>query len=334
MTKDKNKVALSGIQSTGLLHLGNYLGSIKNWLNLQKDYDCYFFLANLHSITVEQNPQELPSAILNSAAIYFAAGLDPNKSAIFLQSSVKEHCQLAWLLNCVTPMGWLKRMTQFKDKAGSKQDHASAGLFTYPVLMAADILLYEADVVPVGEDQKQHIELARDIAGLINRKFQQELLKMPQPLIQGSATRVMSLKDGTKKMSKSDPSDLARINLIDEPDIIIKKIKKSKTDSIETITYDQPNRPEIANLINIFSALSAMPREEIINIYSDKGFASFKSDLADIIISNLNPIRLEFSKIIQDKKYIQQMLNLGAEKARAKASPTCAKVMEAFGLVI
>jgi tryptophanyl-tRNA synthetase len=327
------KIALSGVQSTGKLHLGNYLGSIKNWVHMQKDFECYFFLADLHSITIDQDPADLRQNVLNSAATYLACGLDPNKSALFLQSAVKEHCELAWILNCVTPIGWLKRMTQFKDKAGAKQDSANTGLFTYPVLMAADILLYKADVVPVGDDQKQHLELARDIAGVINRKFQKELLKVPAALIQGIATRVMSLKDGTKKMSKSDPSDASRINLTDSAETVLTKIKKSKTDSIEQITYDQENRPEVANLINIFVALSDFSVETVLSSYQNKGFSAFKSDLAELIIAHLKPINIEYSRIIQDKDYIYNVLEIGATKARKVASETCTNILQNFGLL-
>ena len=327
------KIAVSGVQSTGKLHLGNYLGSIKNWVHMQKDFECYFFLADLHSITIDQDPAELRQNVLNSAATYLACGLDPNKSALFLQSSVKEHCELAWILNCVTPIGWLKRMTQFKDKAGSKQDNANTGLFTYPVLMAADILLYNADVVPVGDDQKQHLELTRDIAGVINRKFQKEIFKAPEPLMQGIATRVMSLKDGTKKMSKSDPSDASRINMTDSAETILTKIRKSKTDSIEKITYDQEHRPEVANLINIFAALSDSSVEIILTNYQNKGFADFKSDLAELIITHLKPINIEYSRIIKDKEYIHNSLKNGAEKARKTASLTCTNILKQFGLL-
>ncbi len=324
------KVAVSGIQTSGDLHLGNYLGSIKNWLNMQDSHDCFFFLANLHSITVDLNPIILNKSILDAAAIYLACGIDPNKSTLFLQSDVKEHAELAWLLNCVTPMGWLKRMTQFKDKAGKHQDNACTGLFTYPVLMAADILLYNADVVPVGDDQKQHLELTRDIAGALNRKFNKELLKIPSPLIQGPATRVMSLRDGSKKMSKSDPSDAARINLLDDSITIANKIKKSKTDSIENITY-QNDRLEVTNLINIFSALSNLTVKEILINYENQGFSVFKSNLADLVIEHLKPIQAEYYKIIKDQTYIKDVLKLGAHKASIIARKTCDKINENFG---
>ncbi len=327
------KTALSGIQTTGCLHLGNYLGSIQNWIEMQDDYNCYFFLANLHSITIERDPNELRAATLSAAATYLASGVNPKKSVIFVQSDVKEHTELAWMLNCITPIGWLKRMTQFKDKAGKKQDNANTGLFTYPILMAADILLYNADVVPVGDDQKQHLELARDIAGAVNRKFNKELLKSPEPLIQGAATRVMSLRDGTKKMSKSDDSDASRINLTDSPDLIIKKLKKSKTDSIAEISYDQKVRPEVANLINIYSELTKNSKQKIISQYDGSGFAKFKLDLADIIIAKLTPINLEYQKIIKNEDYIQSILSDGAEKARLTAEKTCKTISKAFGLL-
>lgn len=327
------KIALSGIQTSGNLHLGNYLGSINNWLKMQDQYNCYFFLADLHSITVDLDPEELRNSMMSSAAIYLASGLDPKKSTIFLQSAVKEHCELAWMLNCITPIGWLRRMTQFKDKAGTKQDNANTGLFTYPILMAADILLYNADIVPVGDDQKQHLELTRDIAGVLNRKFGKKILKIPEPLIQGAATRIMSLRDGTKKMSKSDDSDAARINLIDSPDLIVKKLKKSKTDSIAEITYDPTNRPEIANLINIFCALSGIKQEIIVENYQGKGFSLLKNDLAELIISKNQPINEEYQKIIQDKTYIKDILNSGASKAKIVARKTCDMVAEQFGLI-
>lgn len=327
------KTTLSGIQTTGNLHLGNYLGSIQNWLEMQNDYSCYFFLANLHAITTPQDPEELRRASLSSAALYLASGIDPKKSIIFMQSDVKEHTELAWMLNCITPIGWLKRMTQFKDKAGEKQDNANTGLFTYPILMAADILLYNTDIVPVGADQKQHLELARDIAGAVNRRFNQEILKIPEPLIQGPATRVMSLRDGTKKMSKSDESDASRINLTDSADTIMKKIKKAKTDNITEISYDQSARPEISNLINIYSSISKRKKEEIVKQYEGIGFAKFKLDLAEIIIEKLSPINNEYQKIISDTSYIKNVLDEGATKAKLVANKTCSKISKAFGLL-
>lgn len=327
------KTALSGIQTSGNLHIGNYLGSIRHWIDMQNEYNCYFFLADLHSITTPLDAEDLRNSTIEIAATYLAAGIDPKKSTIFRQSAVKEHCELAWMLSCVTPISWLKRMTQFKDKAGKNQDNANTGLFTYPILMAADILLYNADLVPVGDDQKQHLELTRDIAGVINRKFEKDILKVPEPLIQGAATRVMSLRDGTKKMSKSDVSDASRVNLTDSPDLIKTKLKKSKTDNLAEITYEPETRPEISNLINIFCALSKQKQEAIIDQYQGKGFAILKNDLADLIISELQPMNESYKKIIQDKNYIEKTLNEGAEKARVAAQKTCSAVAKEFGLL-
>jgi len=327
------KTALSAIQTSGNLHLGNYLGSINNWLKMQDDYNCYFFLADLHAITIPYDSEDLRLRCLNAIAIYLASGLDPKKSAIFLQSSIKEHTELAWILNCVTPIGWLKRMTQFKDKAGKNQDSAGTGLFTYPVLMAADILLYNADVVPVGDDQKQHLEITRDIAGEINRKLNAEILKVPEPLIQGAATRVMSLRDGTKKMSKSDSSDASRININDNADQIMQKIKKSKTDSISEFSYDPPSRPELSNLINIYSALSEKTINQIVSDYQSIGFAKFKIDLAELIIAKFAPINSEYGRLIKDQAYLMESLKIGADKARIVASDTCNKVKDLMGFV-
>ncbi len=327
------KIVLSGIQSSGNLHLGNYLGAIKNWLTMQDEYDCYFFLADLHSLTTLQKTEELKKSIYQSTAMYLACGLDPSKVALFQQSRVGQHSQLAWMLNCVTPIGWLKRMTQFKDKAGKNQDNANTGLFTYPVLMAADILLYNAELVPVGADQKQHLELTRDIAGVINRKFDEEILKMPEPLIQKTASRIMSLRDGSKKMSKSDESDASRINLTDGADVITKKFKKAKTDNIIEIYFDAENRPDISNLMNIHSAFSGYSIEDITNRYSGKGFAEFKMDIADMVIEHMGPINDEYQRFIEDSGYIQECLNKGAEKAEVRAKTTCDKLMNKFGLL-
>ncbi|KJV80343.1 tryptophan--tRNA ligase [Rickettsia hoogstraalii str. RCCE3] len=328
------KTVLSGVQATGSLHLGNYLGSIRNWVKMQEEYNCFFFLADLHAITVDIKPSELNNSIMGVLAVYLAAGLNPDKVTIFAQSMVKEHAELAWLLNCVTPLGWLKRMTQFKDKAGSDQEKACLGLFSYPVLMAADILIYKADIVPVGEDQKQHLELTRDIAGVINRKFDKEILKVPEPLINGSGTRIMSLRDGLKKMSKSDISDFARINLKDDNDLIHQKIKKAKTDHLSFVSYDKEARPEISNLVDIYRSLSEESLEKIIDNYQNQGFAKFKEDLAEIIITNLQPIRDKYLELMNDKEYLLKILRSGAEKARIRTSETVNEVKEQFGFVI
>ena len=327
------KTALSGCQVTGTLHLGNYLGSISNWLTIQDEYNCLFFLADLHSITIDSLPIELNSSIVQTVAMYIATGLLPEKTTIFAQSMVKEHTELAWILNCVTPLGWLKRMTQFKDKAGKDQESAGLGLLSYPVLMAADILLYNADIVPVGDDQKQHLELTRDIAAIMNRKFNQDILKLPEPLIQGSS-RIMSLKDGRKKMSKSDPSDLSRINLNDSRDQIYQKIKKAKTDHLAEISYDPQNRPEISNLINIYCSLSGSNVDAIVNQYQNTGFAKFKDDLADIIITTLTPINTKYAELMKNQDYLITTLHEGADKARITAAKTLTETKKLIGFVV
>ncbi len=328
-----NKTILSGIQTTGNLHLGNYLGSINNWLKLQDEYNCFFFLADLHAITIDRPKNLVKSSIIDTIATYLACGVNPNKANIFLQSDVPEHSEFAWILNCVTPIGWLKRMTQFKDKVGKNQDQANAGLFTYPLLMAADILLYEADLVPVGEDQKQHLELTRDVAALINRKFDFELLKIPEPLIQGVAARVMSLRDGLKKMSKSDESPASRIHIMDDSDAIVTKIKKAKTDSIEYINYEKDNRPEITNLVNIYAAFSNLTVEQVVVNYEGKGFAEFKHNLAEIIIAKFSKPRKEYLKLKEDIPYLRSVLDKGADRAKEKANNTLTKVRQEFGFL-
>jgi tryptophanyl-tRNA synthetase len=330
MTK---KRMLSGVQATGSLHLGNYLGAIRNWALMQDEFECFFFLADLHAITVERSAKELRNSILNTTAGYLACGLDPAKSTLFAQSHIHEHSELAWIFNCSTPLGWLKRMTQFKDKAGKDQEKASCGLFTYPVLMAADILLYQPDFVPVGEDQKQHIELARDIAGTMNRKFGQDIFKMPEPLIKKEAARIMSLRDGTKKMSKSDPSDASRINLSDDADSISQKFKKSKTDSFAHISYDKTTRPDVSNLIEIYGALSGESHEKIVANYEGEGFAKFKGDLADLAVAKLAPINERYNQYLGDEAYLRHVLNDGASRARVFAVKTLREVKEGLGYI-
>lgn len=325
------KIVVSGMQASGNLHLGNYLGALKNWTTLQQDFDCLFFLADLHAITIAKDPQELKNSILSSIAIYLAAGLDPDRSIVFAQNDVPQHTELAWLLNCVTPLGWLKRMTQFKDKSGKDQDGSCLGLFSYPVLMAADILCYNADFVPVGEDQKQHVELVRDIAGIINRKFKSEIFKLPQPIIQGSGTRIMSLNDGRKKMSKSNPSDLSKINLIDSVDLISFKIKRAKTDSISEIYYDPIQRPEISNLINIYSAVTDETIEQIVKSYEGQGFLHFKNDLVEVITSVVNPIRDKYDLLLNNHDCLVKILKDGAIKAEQIAHLTLLNLKDNFG---
>ena len=332
MQQNIKKTVLSGAQTTGNLHLGNYLGAINNWLFMQHDYECFFFLADLHAITVPQRPEDLHASIIKTAASFIASGIDSDKSTIFAQSMVPEHTELAWIFNCVTPLGWLRRMTQFKDKAGDDQEIAPLGLFSYPVLMAADILLYQAHYVPVGEDQKQHLELTRDIAGVINRKFKKEVFRLPEALITGEATRVMSLKDGTKKMSKSDESDLSRINLSDSAEAIAQKIKKAKTDSIAEI-YSHPDRPEMNNLVNIFASVSDQDKNSIYEQYKNSGTGRFKNDLAEVIIAKLAPITSEYNRLLQNQDYLLKILEHGAEKAKVRAAKTLKEVKELMGFL-
>lgn len=323
------KRVFSGIQPTGNLHLGNYLGAIRNWLDLQDRHDCLFGIMNLHAITVPQNPKELEANTLLAAATYLACGLDDKKSKIFIQSSISEHCELAWLLGCITPLGWLNRMTQFKDK--KEGGEGELGLYSYPVLMAADILLYHADLVPVGEDQKQHLELTRDLAGAFNRRFAVNFFKLPEPLIVKETKRVMSLQDGTKKMSKSDLSEISRINLCDSPEEIVKKIKKAKTDSSPIIAYDE-TRAEIYNLLNIFAAITKQSPAEIAISYENSGFGKFKTDLADALIAHLSPISQKITEFLTDKAQLQKILAEGCLAAKEIASQTLAKTHQIIGI--
>src|SRR5256885_3021600 len=282
----------SGIQPTGNLHLGNYLGAIRNWVAMQTDYDCIFCIVDLHALTLPQDPKELREATREVTAAYVAAGIDPERCIIFNQSTVHEHTELAWLLGCLTPLGWLNRMTQFKDKAGKQRDSAGLGLYGYPVLMAADILLYKGTHVPVGEDQKQHVELARDIAGAFNRRYEVEFFPLPEPVIFGTATRVMSLRDGSKKMSKSDSSDYSRINMTDDADTIALKIQKAKTDPepLPGDAADLERRPEADNLIGIYAALSGLSREAALARFAGRNFSEFKDALSELAIEVLGRI--------------------------------------------
>ncbi len=323
---------LSGVQPTGNLHLGNYLGAIRNWVDMQKQHEALFCIVDLHAITVPQDPKALRAATLETAAAYIACGIDVEKSAIFAQSSVPEHSELAWLLSCYTPIGWLNRMTQFKEKAGKQRDNAALALFSYPVLMAADILLYNATHVPVGEDQKQHLELARDIAGAFNRRYEQEHFTLPEPLIMGEATRVMSLRDGAKKMSKSDESENSRINLTDSADVIRKKVSKAKSDAEIGIKVDE-NRPEATNLLTIYASIKGIKRSEAEKEFPETGFAEFKKILADALIAELEPISIEMSKLRQDETYLKEILKKGTEKARSLAAENLKKTHEIIGLL-
>ena len=330
------KKIFSGVQPTGNLHLGNYLGAIKNFVDLQndKDNECIFCVVDLHAITTKQDPSLLKNNIRETTATFVACGIDPKKNIIFNQSSVPSHSEGSWILSCVARMGWLNRMTQFKEKAGKDKEKVSVGLYIYPILMAADILLYDATHVPVGQDQKQHLELSRDIAQKFNADFKvPNFLKVPEPLIQKNFSRIMSLKDGTKKMSKSDPSDLSRINLTDEKDSIINKIKKAKTD-----TKPMPNsereikaRPEIENLIGIYSSLTNQQIEKTLNEFSGKNFSDFKTKLAEVVVEKIEPISTEIDKLKNDSNYVDSILLEGSEKAYNIASKKIIEIKKILG---
>ena len=330
------KKIFSGVQPTGNLHLGNYLGAIKNFVELNNDdkNECIFCVVDLHAITVYQNPELLRNNIYETVATFLASGIDPKKSIIFNQSRVSAHSETAWILSCVARMGWLNRMTQFKEKAGKDKEKASIGLYSYPVLMAADILLYDATHVPVGDDQKQHLELCRDIAQRFNNDYKVEsFFKVPEPLIQKQFSRIMSLKDGLKKMSKSEPSDLSRINLTDNKDDIINKIKKAKTDSLPLpSTIDGlEDRAEAKNLLGIYSSLSGMTLEKSILEFSGKNFSEFKNSLAEILVDKIIPISVEIKKLLEDKKYLEQILSEGHKRANDIASNKLKKIHELVG---
>ena len=325
----------SGVQPTGNLHLGNYLGAIRNWVSLQHDYDCIFCIVDLHALTLPQDPVLLRAQTREVTAAYIAAGIDPERCIIFNQSTVPAHTELAWLLGCLTPLGWLNRMTQFKEKAGKERDLAGLGLYGYPVLMAADILLYKATHVPVGEDQKQHLELSRDIAGAFNRRYERDFFPLPEPLILGAATRVMSLRDGTKKMSKSDSSDYSRINMTDAADAIALKIRKAKTDPqpLPATAAEAEARPEADNLLGIYAALSGLTRDEAIARFAGQSFSAFKSELADLAAEVLGRIGGEMQRLVADPGYIDQVLRHGTARAEAIARPHLAEVFDIMGLL-
>jgi tryptophanyl-tRNA synthetase len=325
----------SGVQPTGNLHLGNYLGAIRNWVALQREFECIFCIVDLHAITLPQEPEALREHIREVAAAYIAAGIDPKRCIIFNQSQVPAHSELAWILGCITPLGWLNRMTQFKEKAGKERDQAGLGLYAYPVLMAADILVYKATHVPVGEDQKQHLELARDIAGAFNRRFGRDVFPLPEPQILGEAARVMSFRDGTAKMSKSDPSDYSRINMTDDAAAITLKIRKAKTDPepLPETLDGLATRPEAANLIGIYAALAGESRAQALSRFAGAQFSGFKSALAELAVATLGPIGAEMKRLKADPGYIDQTLRNGVERARAIAGETLAEVQDTVGLL-
>ncbi|MGH1395163.1 MAG: tryptophan--tRNA ligase [Trichormus sp.] len=327
---------LSGVQPTGNLHLGNYLGAIRNWVEIQEQYENFFCVVDLHAITVPHNPATLAADSYTIAALYLACGIDLKYSNIFIQSHVSAHSELAWLLNCITPLNWLQDMIQFKEKALKQGENVGAGLLIYPVLMAADILLYQADKVPVGEDQKQHLELTRDIVNRFNHQFAKDkpVLKLPDPLIRKEGARVMSLTDGTRKMSKSDPSELSRINLLDPPDQIANKIKRCKTDPVRGLIFDNPERPECNNLLTLYMLLSGKPKEEVAAECQDMGWGQFKPLLTETAINALKPIQEKYQQIMDDKGYLESVLRDGREKAEVIANQTLKDVKAALGYSI
>ncbi|MBT6095075.1 MAG: tryptophan--tRNA ligase [Rhodospirillaceae bacterium] len=330
------KRIFSGVQPTGNLHLGNYLGAIRNWVHLQDDFeDCLFCVVDMHAITVWQDPADLIANTREVAAAMIAAGVDPERNIIFNQSQVSGHAELAWIFNCVARLGWLDRMTQFKEKAGTDKERASVGLYAYPNLMAADILLYKGTHVPVGEDQKQHLELARDIAAKFNHDYKTEMFPIVEPLIFGTATRVMSLKDGTKKMSKSDPSDLSRITMTDDTDAIARKIKKAKTDpdGLPSEAKGLEGRPEAANLVGIYAALSGTEVTDVLGEFGGQGFGVFKPALAALAVEKLSPIQDEVRRLMDDTAAVDAVLRSGAERARALAEPILKEVQKTVGFL-
>ena len=331
-----SKKIFSGVQPTGNLHLGNYLGAIKNFVDLNNDNDneCIFCVVDLHAITIKQDPKELKNNIRETVATFIASGIDPKKSIIFNQSRVAAHAEGAWILSCVARMGWLNRMTQFKEKAGKDKENASVGLYSYPVLMAADILLYDATHVPVGDDQKQHLELCRDIAQKFNNDFEVEnFLQVPEPLIQKEFSRIMSLKDGSKKMSKSELSDLSRINLTDDKDQIINKIKKAKTDALPMPkdTKELDKRLEAKNLLEIYSCLTDSTLENSINSFAGKNFSEFKEKLAEVLVEKIHPISKEINKLLKDYKYIDKILLEGSIKAEKISKKKVSEIKTKIG---
>lgn len=341
---ERRKRVLSGVQPTGSLHLGNYLGAIRNWVKLQEDYDTFFFVVDMHAITLPHNPADLLQSTRSSAALYLACGIDPARSNIFVQSHISAHAELTWLLSCITPIGWLRKMIQFKEKSkkSGNGEEVGTGLLTYPVLMAADILLYQSDLVPVGEDQRQHLELARDIAERTNFLYggkkakkmgckHTRLFKVPEALIPPAGARVMSLQDGTAKMSKSADSDLSRINLLDSPDMIRAKIKKCKTDAIEGLEFNNPDRPEARNLLTIYQCVTGITTEEMLKEVESMRWGDFKPKLTDALIEHLRPIQGRYEEVMGDTAVLDGILARGAEQAEKEAQATLQNVKQALG---
>jgi tryptophanyl-tRNA synthetase len=325
----------SGIQPTASMHLGNYLGAVRNWVGLQQEFECLYCVVDLHALTVPQDPAELRTNSRNLAAALMAVGIDTGRSILFVQSSVPQHAELAWLFSCLTPLGWLNRMTQFKEKAGKHREQAVLGLYSYPVLMAADILLYKATHVPVGEDQKQHLELSREIAGAFNYRYGTDFFPLPEPQILGAATRVMSLRDGTKKMSKSDSSDFSRINLTDQADAIALKFRKAKTDP-EPLPGEPAGletRPEAENLVSIYAALTHKSVEAVLAEHGGASFSAFKQALTEVAVETLAPIADRMNRLLADPGHVDAVLRAGTERAAAMASATLAQVQDIMGML-
>ncbi|MBD2102039.1 tryptophan--tRNA ligase [Leptolyngbya sp. FACHB-261] len=327
----------SGAQPTGNPHLGNYLGAFRNWVEQQEAYENYFCVVDLHAMTVPHDPQELRSNTRRLAALYIASGIDPERSTIFVQSQVSAHAEMTWLFNCITPINWLTDMIQYKEKAERQGENVGTGLLDYPVLMAADILLYQTDVVPVGEDQKQHLELTRDIANRFNHLFgsqEQPVFKLPEPLIRAEGKRVMSLTDGTKKMSKSDPSELSRINLLDSPEEITKKIKRCKTDPIRGLEFDNLERPECNNLLGLYQIFSGKTKQAVATECADMGWGQFKPLLTETLIEGLKPIRERYAEVVDTPGYLDTVLQQGSERAAEAANATLHQAKAAMGLLM
>lgn len=335
MSGAHDSLVFSGMQPTGNLHLGNYLGAIRNWLKLQHEYRCLYCIVDMHAMTMDYDPKQLAQSTREVAAAYIASGVDPKRSIIFAQGQNSAHAELAWIFNCVARVGWLNRMTQFKDKAGKNRETVSVGLYTYPVLMAADILVYKGTHVPVGDDQKQHVELARDIAQKFNNDYgMPNFFPMPEPIITGPATRVMSLRDGKAKMSKSDASDYSRINLTDDADTIALKFKKAKTDPmpLPETEAELDERPEADNLISIYAAFVEKPKQAVVDEFSGAQFSVLKSALSDVVVAKLAPIAGEMRRLLDDRAELDRLLHQGAQQARAISDPILAEVRRVVGL--
>lgn len=326
------KTILSGSTTTGNLTLGNYIGAVSNWKAMQQDYDCFYFIADLHALTVAQDPVALRERCMSFYAQYIALGLDPEENTIFVQSHVHEHAELTWILTCMTPMGYLNRMTQFKDKSANVKN-VHAGLFSYPVLMAADILLYQADLVPVGQDQKQHLELCRDLVGYFDNRYGAGALKVPEPYIPEVGAKIMSLTDPVSKMSKSSDNEKSYISIIDQPKKITKKIKSAVTDSDTVVNYDPENKPGLANLLTIYSVLSDKPVPTLVEEYEGRMYGHLKGDLAELVVTTLTPYREKYEDLMKHQDYLRQLMRAGAKKATERASVTLAEVYEKTGLL-